>query len=162
MPMWAHYASNHKGFCVSYDMKTNIKLSSITFSVQYTDERLDVTSLMGKYAIYVSNEVDRQGALGRKEIVLDDLMIVLMQLLLCNIKHSSWSYEKEFRCTAGATAKGMPFVEAMPKEIYIGMNCELNHAQRLKEIGESWNIPVYKMAFNECGEKYELIANRAG
>ncbi|MFR0968758.1 MAG: DUF2971 domain-containing protein [Coprococcus sp.] len=21
MPMWAHYANNHKGFCVAYDVK---------------------------------------------------------------------------------------------------------------------------------------------
>ncbi len=157
MPMWAHYASNHKGFCVSYDMKANVQLSSITFPVQYTEERLDVTTLMRKYAIYVSNEIERQSVLGKKEIVLDDLMMVLMPLLLCNIKHISWSYEKEFRCTEGMTAPGMPFVEAKPKEIYIGMYCESNHAKRLKEIGESWNIPVYQMSFNECGEKYELI-----
>ena len=34
MPMWAHYANNHKGFCVSYDMKSNIRLSGNTFPVQ--------------------------------------------------------------------------------------------------------------------------------
>ena len=35
-----------------------------------------------------------------------------------------------------------------------------NHAQKLKEIGDSWGIPVYRMAFDECNEKYELIASR--
>lgn len=158
MPMWAHYGSNHKGFCVSYDTNSNIDLKGNTFPVQYTDERLDVTSLMRKQALYACNEIERQSALGRKKIVLDDLMLIFMALLLCNVKHTSWSYEKEFRCTTGAIAPGMPFIDAKPKEIYIGMHCNPNHVMRLKEIGDSWGIPVYKMAFAECGEQYELLA----
>lgn len=46
MPMWAHYANNHAGFCVSYDMKENKQLSGCTFPVQYTNQRIDITSLM--------------------------------------------------------------------------------------------------------------------
>lgn len=160
MPMWAHYGSNHRGFCVSYDMDANVNLRSCTFPVQYTDERLDVTSLMRKQALYACSEVDRQIALGRNEIVLDDLMIIFMALLLCNVKHTSWSYEKEFRCTTGAIAPGMPFIDAKPKEIFIGMHCAPNHAKRLKEIGDSWGIPVYKMAFEECSETYSLISKK--
>ena len=160
MPMWAHYSSNHRGFCVSYDTNSNIDLKSNTFPVQYTDERLDVTSLMRKQALYACNEIERQSALGSKKIVLDDLMLIFMVSLLCNVKHTSWSYEKEFRCTTGAIAPGMPFIDAKPKEIYIGMHCDSNHAQRLKEIGDSWGIPVYRMVFDECNEKYELVASR--
>lgn len=158
MPMWAHYGSNHTGFCVSYDMKTNIELSSCTFPVQYTDDRLDITSLMREQAQKVSDEINRQSAMGKKEILLDDLTIIFMASLLCNIKHTSWSYEKEFRCTTGAIAKGMPFIEAKPKEIFIGMACTPSHAKRLLEIAESWNIPVYKMEFNDCSETYSLVA----
>lgn len=160
MPMWAHYSSNHRGFCVSYDMDANIDLKSNTFPVQYTDERLDVTSLMRKQAPYACNEIERQGALGRNEIILDDLMLIFMALLLCNVKHTSWSYEKEFRCTAGAIAPGMPFIDAKPKEIYIGMHCDPNHVQRLKEIGNSWNVPVYQMVFDERSETYCLVAKK--
>ena len=46
MPMWAHYSNNHAGYCVSYVMIANLGLSSCTFPVQYTNDRLDVTSLM--------------------------------------------------------------------------------------------------------------------
>lgn len=158
LPMWAHYGSNHTGFCVSYDMKSNIELSSCTFPVQYTNDRLDVTSLMRKQAQYLFNEFNRQSAMGKKEILINDFTIIFMASLLCNIKHISWSYEKEFRCTTGATAKGMPFIEANPKEIFIGMNCASSHAGRLIEIANLRNIPVYKMEFDECGKSYELIA----
>lgn len=137
MPMWAHYSNNHKGFCVSYDMKENLGLSSWTFPVQYTDVRLDVTSLMRAQAKKTLDAIDRQTTSGNKEIILDDLTIVFMASLLCNIKHTSWSYEQEFRCTTGATAKGMPYIDAKPKEIFIGMNCATLHAERLIEIAAS-------------------------
>jgi hypothetical protein len=160
MPMWAHYGSNHTGFCVSYDMKTNVELSSCTLPVQYTDDRLDITSLMREQAQKVSEEIDRQSAAGKKEIILNDLTIIFMASLLCNIKHTSWSYEQEFRCTTGATAKGMPFIEAKPNEIFIGINCAPFHAKRLLEIADSWNIPVHKMKFDESSETYALVAEK--
>lgn len=160
MPMWAHYGNNHTGFCVSYDMKTNIELSSCTFPVQYTDDRLNITSLMREQAQKFSDEIDRQSSMGKKEILLNDLTIIFMASLLCNIKHTSWSYEQEFRCTTGATATGMPFIEAKPKEIFIGMNCASFHAKRLLEISDSWNIPVYKMEFDDCSENYALVAKQ--
>lgn len=158
MPMWAHYSNNHAGFCVSYDVTENPILSGCTFPVQYTNERLDVTSLMREQAQKVCNEIDKQIAAGKKEIILDDLSVIFMALLLCNLKHASWSYEKEFRCTTAANAPEMPYVEAKPKEIYIGMNCNPLHAIRLKDIASAWKIPVYKMTFDECCETYDLIA----
>ncbi|MBQ3211071.1 MAG: DUF2971 domain-containing protein [Oscillospiraceae bacterium] len=158
MPMWAHYGSNHAGFCVSYDMNANKGLRSCTFPVQYTDERLDVTSLMRAQAQKISNEVERQTSKGSKTVILDDYTIIFMASLLCNLKHSSWSYEHEFRCTTGALAEGMPYIEAKPKEIYIGMNCLKIHETRLLEIADSWKIPVYKMIFGECSRGYSLVA----
>ena len=58
MPMWAHYANNHNGFCVSYDMKNNVQLSGCTFPVQYTDERIDITSLMDKQIQKIIQEIN--------------------------------------------------------------------------------------------------------
>ena len=52
----------------------------------------------------------------------------------------------------------MPFIEAKPKEIFIGMKCNPSHTKQLLEIADSWNIPVYKMEFDECRESYALVA----
>ena len=158
MPMWAHYSNNHRGFCVAYDMKNpdNLPLSACTFPVQYTDQRLDITSFMKAYAQMVAAEVDRQQAEGKKAILINDLTIIYIAQFLCNIKHISWQYEKEFRCTMGATAKGMPYVEATPKAIYIGMNCLPNHEERLRSIGQALQIPVHKMVFDECASMFNL------
>ena len=158
MPMWAHYSNNHRGFCVAYDMKDpdNLPLSSCTFPVQYTDQRLDITSFMKEHAQMISSEVDRQEAEGKKEIVIDALSMIYLAQLLCNIKHISWQYEKEFRCTMSAIAKGMPYVVAKPKAIYIGMNCRPDHVARLKQIANTLHIPAYKMVFDECAAMFDL------
>lgn len=158
MPMWAHYGNNHRGFCVAYDMKNpnNKSLASCTFPVQYTSERLDITSFMKDYAIMISSEIERYKIIGEKKIVINDLSMVYLMQYLINIKHSSWQYEKEFRCTMGALAKGMPYADAFSKAIYIGMNCSAQHSKRLIEIGKRLSIPVYQMKFDDLSEQYEL------
>ena len=158
MPMWAHYSNNHQGFCVAYDMKNpaNTTLAGCTFPIQYTDERLDITSFMKKYFSKLSLEVDRQVSRGIKQIPINDLSLVYVAQFLCNIKHSTWSYEKEFRCTAGAQAKGMPYMDAVPKAIYIGLHCKEANRKKLVEISRSLLIPVYQMRFNELSERYCL------
>lgn len=158
MPMWAHYSNNHQGFCVAYDMKNpaNTTLAGCTFPIQYTDERLDITSFMKKYFCKLSLEVDRQVSRGIKQISINDLSLVYVAQFLCNIKHSTWSYEKEFRCTAGAQEKGMPYIDAVPKAIYIGLHCKEVNRKKLVEIARSLSIPVYQMRFEELSEKYAL------
>ena len=158
MPMWAHYANNHQGFCISYDMKNsaNTVLSGCTFPIQYTDERLDITSFMKKYVSMVSSEIDRQQALGKRQIGIYDISLVFVQQFLCNIKHLTWQYEKEFRCTTGAQAKGMPYIDAVPKAIYIGMNCNEKNRKELIAIAKQQSIPIYEMKFNDLSENYSL------
>lgn len=156
MPMWAHYSNNHAGFCVSYDMKDNIALSSCTFPVQYCNERIDITSFMERQTAMIINEIETQSAKGYNQILLNDLSLVYLPSLLCNLKHSSWSYEKEFRCTTGATAEGMPYIEARPKEIFVGINCSPKHYEVLKEIANYLNLPIHKMSFDEYSSRFDL------
>lgn len=158
MPMWAHYANNHQGFCVSYDMKnpSNTVLLGCTFPIQYTDQRLDITSFMKTYFGMVSAETDMQTAQGINPIVINDMSLIYVALYLCNIKHSSWQYEKEFRCTTGANAKGMPYVDAAPQAIYIGMKCSEENRKRLIEISKQLSIPIYQMSLDELSESYTL------
>lgn len=160
MPMWAHYSNNHQGYCVAYDMKNpkNLPLSACTFPVQYTENRLDITSFMKKYANMICKEIDNQTARGRKEILIDDLSLIYLALYLCNIKQLSWQYEREFRCTVGANLKGEPYIEAVPKTIYIGMNCNAENREKLIQVAREQTIPIYQMKFNDVSEEYVLEA----
>lgn len=162
MPMWAHYANNHQGFCVSYDMKNPVNnlLSACTFPIQYTDQRLDITTFIKKYAEMFLSETDRHIAQGEKKIEITDLSIVYMALYLFNIKQSTWQYEKEFRCTIGATAKGKPYIDALPNAIYIGMKCCESNRKELISIAQELSIPIYQMKLDEFSEDYALESER--
>ncbi|TGA96344.1 DUF2971 domain-containing protein [Sporolactobacillus shoreae] len=158
MPMWAHYSNNHRGFCISYNMKDqrNIQLSSCTFPVQYINQRIDVTDLVDYQTGQVISEVEKCVKDGKKEILYDDLSLIFMIAFFSNIKHKTWSYEKEFRCVTGGTAKDTSFFTAIPMEIYIGINCSPLHVKRLVEIAEQLKIPAYKMRFDKYSTNYDL------
>ena len=160
MPMWAHYSNNHQGFCVAYDMRdpANNGLFSCTFPVQYTNQRLDITSFMKKYAVSISAEIDKQISSGNLQVNISNLSLIYVAQYLFNIKHFTWQYEKEFRCTVGATAKGMPYIDANPKSIYIGMNCCKANQQKLLSIANNLSVPAYQMKFNELSADYTIDA----
>jgi hypothetical protein len=63
-------------------------------------------------------------------------------------------------CTTAATAEGMPYVSAVPKEIYIGMNCMPTYTDRIIKIANALQIPVYKMIFDELRSDFNLIPKR--
>ena len=131
--MWSHYGDGHKGICIGYDFYVILKKMSVPlYPVQYSNTRFSSKSTAN----------------------------VASHPLLYLRKSKCWSYEKEFRCTTASNAAGLPFIDAKPKEIFIGMHCNPNHAMRLKEIGTSWKIPVYKMTFDECSEAYRLLINK--
>lgn len=160
MPMWAHYSNNHAGFCIAYDMNNNSELSMCTFPVQYTDERLDITTMMYGLAQKTCETIERNIELGIKKTLLNDFRIIYASILLNNIKHSSWKYENEFRCTIASNAEGAPYVTANPKEIYIGLKCSEDHATRLLAIGIHLNVPIYRMVFEECNPEYKMSLQR--
>lgn len=160
MPMWAHYANNHTGYCVSYDMKINTELSSCTFPIQYIDQRIDVTTLINQQVKKMIYEIEIQSKEGKREILFDDMSLVFLISFFCNIKHISWSYENEFRCTTGAIAQGMPYILAAPKEIYVGMNCLPTYIDTILKIAQKLQVPVYRMTFDELNEDFNLIPQK--
>lgn len=83
-----------------------------------------------------------------------------MTTYFCNIKHISWSYESKFRCTTGANAKGMPYLSATPKEIYIGKNCEPIYNERIIKIAKELQVPVFQMIFDDLTSEFNLVARR--
>ena len=160
MPMWAHYANNHCGFCVSYDTKINWDLASCTFPVQYTSERIDITSVMDEQVKKALLELELQTKQGRKKIILDDLSLIFLTTYFCNIKHTSWSYENEFRCTIGNSTQIPSYMPAQPKEIYIGKNCKQTYIDKLTNIAKKLHIPIFKMYFDDLNNEFNLTAKK--
>lgn len=159
MPMWAHYSNNHQGFCVSYNMKQNenVKLRGCMFPIQYIDKRISITEIIDKYMEMVLLAKELQMKQGKKEILINDLSIIYISLLLSNIKHSSWSYENEFRCSVG---NPYYYMDASPLEIYIGRNCKQLYIKKLFDICYIRDIPLFKMKSCDISNSYEMNFER--
>ena len=154
MPMWAHYANNHKGFCVSYDLSENINLElrSVTFPVQYTNKRIDITSIMEHTVINILNRISSSTV---NQIMLDDMLMIYAPIFLSNIKHDFWNYENEFRITVG-NDKNMKYINAIPKAFFLGIKCEKKNRERLQEIAVDLKIPVYEMFYDDMDDNFKL------
>ena len=158
MPMWAHYANNHRGYCVEYNMEQaeNRGLAGLMFPVQYSDRRVDLTDFYKSQIQALVEKRDRVLDEGGGMVVVEDLRMVYLPLLLVNVKHSSWSYEREHRCTIGAAGGGDPYVDAWPKAVYIGKDCNEGHRAQLARIARKIGVPAYQMGFNDEASGYLL------
>lgn len=97
-PMWAHYADNHKGVCLEYDVK-DIKLT----------EFCDIPNYALTPVIYTDN------------FITDDITNYMAHFY----KSNQWSYEKEVRivCQMEGNSLKFPYLKAvnlgvnMPKKL---------------------------------------------
>ena len=160
MPMWAHYSNNHKGFCVEYEktLKPNKLLRGLVYPVQYSETRSDISDLMDEHINLSEKRVyDLNGHL-RAGTESQPLAVIMM--MLYNIKHSSWSFEQEYRLTVPSNTPGLPELAVKPSKLYIGLNCPKVYADRLKEIGKVLNIPVYTMKHSERSKSFNLVEDQ--
>lgn len=160
MPMWAHYANNHQGYCVEYDTKHpyNQLLRSSLFPVQYTDERIDITPIMEQNIIEFLHAKEIAKEKKQKEIIIDNLSLVWLGIYYSCLKHSSWQYENEFRVIIASNSPVAPYMDALPSAIYVGVNCSELNKKHLFDIAYMLNIPFYLMEFDEYSMSYELTA----
>lgn len=162
MPMWAHYANSHRGFCVAYDMTTkdNVMLCSSTFPIEYREHRFDFTKIMQDQIGNLIHEKENTMMNGQKKIMIHDETLPLISNLLVNIKHISWKYENEFRYTTclpvDFDGRQPYYIPATPQKIYIGSRCQDHHADELLSIGKMQNIPVYRMANTKATSDFAL------
>jgi len=138
MPMWAHYANNHTGFCIEYDFSRldyNNDLTKSLFPVSYETKRYNITNL---FKMALSGKYD---------------MRIKLLFFLMNLKHSSWSYEREWRIisTREPSPSQEPFAGGLedcpinPTAIYLGVNFDKNRVDYLKNMVNSKYIPIYKL-----------------
>jgi hypothetical protein len=110
--MWSHYADNHKGFCVEYDL--SLLKETTVFSLddheyyreqpQYLDERLRAAIKGGLFpVIYTSSRVNIPISKLRKVRIDEigdlrhnsDIGAILYKTYI--VKSANWNYEKEWR-----------------------------------------------------------------
>ena len=155
MPMWAHYANEHKGFCVEYEVKNYKNL----YPVFYSENRMKAQTLF----------IDLIYSFFNKEAKSEKLSTLFKYIILTSaFKDKSWESEHEIRAIFmnslnDMTPKGKLFdcktIGIHPTKIYIGAKCCSDHIEELVEIANELNI-TYEKCMLSCDENYRVIAEQ--
>ncbi len=158
--MWSHYADNHKGFCVEYDLSPlnkQVPLSLKDYDYrkrhrEYMDERLKVLLLAGLFpVIYTGNRLNISKTKLRK-IRIDDINSlksndnvdpILYKAYV--VKSAKWNYEKEWRiildgnvCEYYDNRIPFPYI----KTIFLGCKMTTENVDTMVEIAENIGATV--------------------
>lgn len=145
LPMWSHYANNHKGICLEYnsDEIRNVYQRNKLFPVSYVDILPDVTYMM-------LNKTQPRFSL------FDYIALH---------KFADWNYEDEWRLIHDAGSwyygpedvpkeywnKGKVIQFIKPSRIILGINIIEAHEERMREIAEIAGVPVTKAKLTQYG-----------
>ncbi len=154
MPLWAHYASNHSGYCVKYAI-TNPKN---IFPVSYEPIR----TKMAVIPTMIISELIKSYNQNLKEPTEDFYKYFTYLYFSFTCKHVFWEYENEFRllflCIDPVDGLSVPLknVGLAVEGIYLGCKCKDIYKQKLTSIGRKLKCDVFEMYFDEYSEAYEL------
>ena len=152
MPMWAHYANEHKGFCIEYEVVDAKNL----YPVLYVKNRMKAISLFVELFYVVFNEyADLEERKNAFKFVM----------LLSAFKEESWKAENEIRAVFMNSKEDMMStgklcscqeIGVRPTKIYIGVKCVKEHSDKLITIAKDMDIPYEKCELS-TGEKYSVL-----
>ncbi len=119
--MWSHYADEHRGFCIEYDMNDNV--CSHIKQVDYRRPRsIKITELM-RWKLHKSAEAEQN--------VLDTYFFA---------KSSQWRYEKEWRDIHPSNGvKPAPF---RISAVYFGLRCDDAVRTSIVKLFANFNLPI--------------------
>ncbi len=134
MPMWAHYANNHQGFCIEYDVNLDYYTPEAVFKIKqitYRDSRKSIAPFMCKLLRFYE-KIGQNGEMPKDtENIEDELDVITDENYFT--KHTSWSYENEWRLFYTAIEHG-EYPDGQPKQI----NAHLHRIEaRLKKLQKS-------------------------
>lgn len=151
MEMWAHYAANHQGFCVEYDLTTSINdnLKSILYGgllpCNYASKPYNISG-----ALLFKNEEkrgkDKELSFKEKAQLNKSIFLSFLQ------KSTSWSYEKEWRLILPNDLIEVNDykIHFFPiKAIYCGCKMEKHNREYLYKWAVRKKIDIYQMEMKE-------------
>lgn len=155
MPMWAHYANNHQGFCVEYEVVN----PRMIFPISYEETRTPIAKA-------VTNFMGIADKLRRGEITEDDddyQKYVHIMLHNALIKHESWKYEDEYRLVfinpnklPSGVSYPLDILGLKVKKVFIGKCCSVENRQRLISIANDNYFEVFDTVLEEHSKLYRL------
>jgi hypothetical protein len=139
--MWAHYASNHQGFCVEYDLEKIPHKDfrrRFMYPVIYDDKMFDATEHFIK-------------------VLEGHNFNVLYWNLVALVKASDWGYEKEWRLvfSNGLLESERLYGMGKPKTVFFGTKISDSDQDLLIKICERRKIPYVKMKIHHS--MYKMV-----
>ena len=145
--MWAHYANNHRGICVEYDiMEINNQLHFTPVPIIYSNERVCFNNL----------NTDTAG---------NDAFAFFLRSITS--KSEEWSYEREWRIIRDKAAcgdrwnaekKGALLDMVRPGSIILGCAAEECFENIVREYCKENKIPLYKMQKDQRQYRLNKVA----
>lgn len=142
--MWGHYAQNHKGFCVEYDLEclhADDGLRKILYPVIYSPLLYDLTVFAKKLVGPNRNDFNPSSP----------LLGVLH-------KFEGWNYEQEWRAvtyTPGVTGD-YNWTVPTPSRVFLGAKMEAKNAEEIAAICASKGMEVCRMVMAK--DRFELLS----
>lgn len=135
--MWAHYASNHTGFCVKYRLPSKI--------VRNENKSTLVNTRIGNVNYQPSMKFADSFS------VFDALYA----------KHKIWAYENEVRLVEydpnnNDNFKTIKIDEDCIQSIYLGLRCSDENREKMKLLLRSRNVKLYQMEVDAI-DCYKLV-----
>lgn len=138
--MWAHYADNHKGFCLKYKFPATLV---------NTNDRESLTWTRIGNVNYIPDMVFQQN------FTIYDALFA---------KHEVWSYENEVRlihydATNEDNYKTIKVPDDAIQAIYLGIKCSDVNREKIKLILRNRNIKLFQMEIDDA-DAYKLVKKR--
>lgn len=130
--MWSHYAKNHQGFCVEYDVSQIETVNTFRinlFPVLYKTKTLDISLLKKIQKVIYSNPT----------------LSPLLRIIIGTIKAKDWYYEKEWRFIQRNIDSDLFTMPIKPSCVYLGAKISSDNKQIIKEILKEQSIPYKQM-----------------
>ncbi len=149
--MWSHYAQNHEGFALEYDLRFLLEhgeMNCCILPVIYGNDRFDANSFIQWY-------IAKSMGLDVKNI--DSLSHLKMAIH----KSTQWEYENEWRIIHSEKQSDphsrATSLKIVPKAIYYGERISNINKKILHYIAQEKGIAEYDM-YIDCGSlKYEML-----
>ena len=131
MLLWSHYAKDHSGFCIEWDMSEfpeRHELGNLIYPVLYSENLFDTTKHLAAVIKGKNPNPLLGSAVGMK-------------------KSTKWAYEKEWRLffPIGPGTKSYNFQVPKPSAVFLGINMKKEEKAEIVAICKKHSIPIKQM-----------------
>ncbi len=178
--MWAHYARNHEGFCIEYDLTAlnpDDERKRKLFPVIYSDILCDLSHaiefILQNITATVINDIATVINKGEgltfdfvdtKELNDYDKIekIGIGSLLIPLYKSKEWYYEREWRLLniSDSSNTDQNYSMPTPSVIYLGARMSEDDKKLISDIAASKNIDIFQMKLSKF--EFKLLEDKAG